>query len=532
LSWPARLARAVDTATAALARARDNLEREVGERTRELRVANEALRQSEQRYRIFIDATSDMVFLKDEKLHHVVANRALATFLGREPRDVVGLDDFALMPADLAASCQDTDLQAIAGQATVTTLQSQGGRMFEVRKFPAPLGSGRTGVGGIIRDVTDRFRAEQAVRESESALRGLRDNAPVGIFTSTPDGRYLTVNACLARMYGYTSAEEMLALVNNIQDQHYSDPDERDAMFGTLDAAGVIAGYETRRVTRSGDVIWVLLNMRALRDASGAVFRYEGFCMDISKRKRVEAALAHQERQLRVIFDNSPLGLVYFDSQGAVIKCNARFWSWSAPRPSGWRASASSRCCPIRSGRPWPRPCTANRPWPKGRIRPSTAVTASMPGRCSILWSWELRLRGHCHRGGHRRRPGTGSLPASVVGGGGGLAASIVITDAQGNIEYVNPHFTALTGYTPDEARGRNPSVLKSGIHEDVFYGRCGKPWPLAGSGAESFATEEKRRALLGGFLHLAHPGRNRGHHPLYGGQGRHHRAQGTGENP
>ncbi len=471
LSWPARLARAVDTATAALARARDNLEREVGERTRELRVANEALRQSEQRYRIFIDATSDMVFLKDEKLHHVVANRALATFLGREPRDVVGLDDFALMPADLAASCQDTDLQAIAGQATVTTLQSQGGRMFEVRKFPAPLGSGRTGVGGIIRDVTDRFRAEQAVRESESALRGLRDNAPVGIFTSTPDGRYLTVNACLARMYGYTSAEEMLALVNNIQDQHYSDPDERDAMFGTLDAAGVIAGYETRRVTRSGDVIWVLLNMRALRDASGAVFRYEGFCMDISKRKRVEAALAHQERQLRVIFDNSPLGLVYFDSQGAVIKCNARFLELvgtTAERVEGKRFLALLPD-PVREALAHAlhgEPALAEGPYPSVNGGNSLYARAMFnpvePGNSAseVIATVE-------DIGAAREREASLRLLWAAVEAS---PASIVITDAQGNIEYVNPHFTALTGYTPDEARGRNPSVLKSGIHEDVFY--------------------------------------------------------------
>ena len=47
---------------------------------------------------------------------------------------------------------------------------------------------------------------------------------------------------------------------------------------------------------------------------------------------------------------------------------------------------------------------------------------------------------------------------------------SIVITDATGNIEYVNPHFAAMTGYTSEEARGQNPSVLKSGVHDGAFY--------------------------------------------------------------
>ena len=471
LSWPARLARAVDTATAALASARDGLEREVGERTRELRAANEALRQSEQRYRIFIDATADMVFLKDENLYHVVANRALATFFGREPTDVVGLDDFALMPADLAASCHDTDLQAIAGQATVTTLQSQGGRTFEVRKFPAPLGTGRTGVGGIIRDVTDRFRAEQAVRESESALRGLRDNAPVGIFTSTPAGRYLTVNACLARMYGYASAEEMLAQVTNIQDQHYYDPDERDAMLGTLDAAGVIAGYETRRVTRSGDVIWVLLNMRALRDASGAVLRYEGFCMDISKRKRAEAALVHQERQLRVIFDNSPLGLVYFDSQGRVVKCNPRFLELAGTTPERVEGKRFLDRLPAVAREALTRALHGEPALAEGQYQSVTGCNSFYaramfnpvdPGKAvsEVIATVE-------DTGAAREREASLRLLWAAVEAS---PTSIVITDATGNIEYVNPHFAALTGYTPEEAKGQNPSVLKSGVHDDAFY--------------------------------------------------------------
>ncbi|WP_428562031.1 MAG: PAS domain S-box protein [Solidesulfovibrio sp. DCME] len=471
LSWPARLSRAVARATAALDAANTDLERTVASRTVALTQANAALRLGEARYRAFIDATGDMAFLKDAGLRHLVANRPLAAFFGKTPEEVLGRTDYELMPPALAGRCHESDLAAREGGEMVTLLETVGERTFEVRKFPVPLDGGQVGVGGYMRDISGRLAAERALRESEEALRALYDNAPVGIFTSTAQGRYLKVNNHLAAMYGYGSAETLLASVTDIQAQMYFDPDERDAFLDALGRQGHLVDYESRRLTRAGQVIWVSLNLRAVRDADGGIVRLDGFCTDVTKRKAAEAVLASRERQLRVIFDNSPLGLVFFDETGTVVNCNARILELLGlrqdqlighnlldrlPPPirdtlqralAGQPASAegpytsriSGKSCHVRS---------MFNPVEAGRN--PTPVIASVED-ISAMREKDAALR---------------LLWAAVEQS----PASIVITDTKGIIEYVNPHFSILTGYMPEEAKGLTPRVLKSDVHPDAFY--------------------------------------------------------------
>ncbi len=470
-SWPARLSRAVAQATRALDAANADLERTVAARTAELTRLNEALRQGEARYRAFIDATGDMAFLKDASLRHLVANRPLAAFVGKRPEEVIGLTDYELMPPELAARCHASDVAARDGREVVATFESVDERTFEARKFPVPLGEGVTGVGGYIRDISDRLRAELALRRSEEALRDLYANAPVGIFTSTPAGRYLKANDHLARMYGYEDAKALLGAVTDIRAQVYPDPDERAALLEALRTRDHLANYEVRRLTRAGEVIRVSLNIRAVRDPSGEIRQLEGFCTDITKRKLAEENLARRERQLRIIFDNSPLGLVFFDETGVVVNCNGRLLDLLGLAPEqmighnvlgrmpayvrealqralGGQAAAteglytstiSGKSCHVRA---------IFNPVEAGRA--PTPVIASVED-ISAMRDKDASLR---------------LLWAAVEQS----PASIVITDLQGVIEYVNPHFSILTGYTPEEARGETPRLLKSDAHPDAFY--------------------------------------------------------------
>ncbi|WP_300157576.1 PAS domain S-box protein [Solidesulfovibrio sp.] len=470
-SWPARLSRAVALATRTLDAANADLERTVAARTAELTRLNEALRQGEARYRAFIDATGDMAFLKDASLRHLVANRPLAAFFGKTPEEVIGLTDYELMPAELAARCHASDVAARDGREVVATFESVDERTFEARKFPVPLGEGVTGVGGYIRDISDRLRAELALRRSEEALRDLYANAPVGIFTSTPDGRYLKANDRLARMYGYDDARAMLAAVTDIRTQVYPDPDERAALLKALRTRDHLANYEVRRLTRTGEVIWVSLNIRAVRDPSGEISRFEGFCTDITKRKLAEENLARRERQLRVIFDNSPLGLVFFDETGVVVNCNGRLLDLLGLTPEqmighnvlgrmpayvrealqralgGEPAATEGLYTSVISGKSCHVRAIFN---PVEAGRAPTPVIASVED-ISAMRDKDASLR---------------LLWAAVEQS----PASIVITDPKGVIEYVNPHFSVLTGYTPEEALGQTPRLLKSDAHPDAFY--------------------------------------------------------------
>ena len=118
------------------------------------RKAEEALRESETRYRTFIDATNDLVFLKDESFKYLISNPSNSTFLGRPVEDVVGASDFDLVPAEMAEQWRASDREALARGEVVVGEEIVGPNTYQTVKFPVPLSGGRTGVGGYIRDIT------------------------------------------------------------------------------------------------------------------------------------------------------------------------------------------------------------------------------------------------------------------------------------------------------------------------------------------------------------------------------------------
>jgi PAS domain S-box-containing protein len=136
------------------------------------------------------------------------------------------------------------------------------------------------------------------LRDTEAKYRGIFENAIEGIYQSTPDGRYIAVNAALARMYGYESPEEMMGDVSDIQAQIYADPAFRKRFKEEIESAGVVRGleYEVRR--RDGTTLWISESARAVRGADGTIRYYEGFIEDINERKTSEAERARLEKQV------------------------------------------------------------------------------------------------------------------------------------------------------------------------------------------------------------------------------------------
>ena len=144
----------------------------------ERKQAEQALRESENLYRIFINATSDMVFLKDELLRNVVVNKSMASFFGKPEEEIIGKTDFELMTQFAAEKCMQTDMESLSNKSIFSSEEIIGDHVYETLKFPVELGQNRIGVGGIIRDITERKQAEQALRESEARLLTILNATP------------------------------------------------------------------------------------------------------------------------------------------------------------------------------------------------------------------------------------------------------------------------------------------------------------------------------------------------------------------
>jgi PAS domain S-box-containing protein len=136
------------------------------------------------------------------------------------------------------------------------------------------------------------------LRDAEAKYRGMFENAIEGIYQSTPDGRYLAVNAALAKMYGYDSPEDMMTQVSDIQGQIYVDPAFRLRFKDEIESTGIVRALEYQVRRRDGSTLWISESARAVRGSDGTVRYYEGFIEDINERKTSEAERARLEKQV------------------------------------------------------------------------------------------------------------------------------------------------------------------------------------------------------------------------------------------
>jgi PAS domain S-box-containing protein len=152
------------------------------------------------------------------------------------------------------------------------------------------------GTRGVTIDITNRKRAEQAVRKAEEKYRGIFENAVEGIFQSTPEGKFISVNPSMARFLGYDSAEELMEHRTDIATQHYVDKNSRVELQRMLAEHGVVVGYECEVYRKNLSKIWAVENVRAIRDENGSILYYEGSIEDITERKTLENQLRQSQK--------------------------------------------------------------------------------------------------------------------------------------------------------------------------------------------------------------------------------------------
>ena len=137
--------------------------------------------------------------------------------------------------------------------------------------------------------------AYQKLKVAEAKYRSIFENAVEGIFQSSPDGRYITANPALARIYGYSFAEEVTANFTDIEHQLYIDPNRRAEFVRLMEKYGSVSEFESQIYRRDGSIVWISEKAYAVLDEQGKLLYYEGLIEDITQRKQTE-------EELRVFF--------------------------------------------------------------------------------------------------------------------------------------------------------------------------------------------------------------------------------------
>jgi PAS domain S-box-containing protein len=281
------------------------LEQRVLERTSRLEAANRELEENREWLRVTLSSIGDAVLACDTAGRVTFENPMAATLTGWPPAEALGhpiesifktIDERSGAPAEdiVGRVAQEGRAAALANH---TALVTRAGRAIPIEDSAAPILDGNGAVSGVVlvfHDVTEKRRAEEALRDSEERYRNLIEAANDGIWIADMQARTTFVNAAMARMLGY-SPEEMIGRPA----YDFMDEEARAVARRDLERrhAGHRGHYEQRYIRKDGSTLWAMAGATPLRDKEGRITATMGVVLDMTDRKRAEEALREAGRR-------------------------------------------------------------------------------------------------------------------------------------------------------------------------------------------------------------------------------------------
>ena len=283
--------------TAALRESNETLIAEIVERSQ----AEKNLKTARDQLQAILDAVPGIVSWISHDLRYLGVNKHLAKIFNMPVESFIG-QDIGFLHTSSAFNQFVKDFfqssQQEAGREVSAQVAGEKRRFLIVaQKYNQGKAAFTVGI-----DITERNQAEEALRVAEAKYRNIFENTVEGIFQTTLDGHYISANPALARIYGYSSAEEMMVELTSIQQQLYVDPERRLEFTAILQRDRSVTNFESQVYRRDGTVIWISENARAVCSSNAEIQYYEGTVEDITHRKETEAALqrANEELEQRV----------------------------------------------------------------------------------------------------------------------------------------------------------------------------------------------------------------------------------------
>ncbi|HPR38513.1 MAG TPA: PAS domain S-box protein [Spirochaetota bacterium] len=311
----------------------------------EQKKAEQALRESEARYRLLADNTGDSIWTMDLNLQFTYVSPSSFTLKGYAPDDVLKITVKDIMSPEsvsLAFLTLEEELKndrAGADPKRTRRLMLEHNIEGETRWLESTLsfirddGGNAVGVLGATRDVTERKLAEDALRESEKRYRLLADNTADNIWTMDMNLRFTYSSPSVYKLRGYTPEE---AIAQRVEDT--VTPGSIELVYSILkeelekDRSGAPSDRERRVVLehyhKNGDKLWLESSMSFMRDENGNINGVLGVTRDVTYRKRVEDALRDSEEKLQIIMDGIPAYLAYVDSNERYVYVNRAYAEW------------------------------------------------------------------------------------------------------------------------------------------------------------------------------------------------------------
>jgi len=261
-----------------------------------------ALRESEARYRTFIGATADIVYLKDSQFRYILVNKAMEEMLDKDQKDIIGKDDFQLMPLHAANKFRANDTQVVRTKSIMIVEERLGKRIYETTKFPVLLENGDVIIGGISRDITERKWAGEKIARSEKKFSAIFHFSPDPMaINDTKTLKFIDVNEAFTRWTGYSHGEVISGSLGDFD--LFVNPEESEMIINALTDSREIKNAEMMIRRKDGNIRNVLFSSRIIEiDQENYILT---LVHDITERKQAENKLKETEERYNALFEQS-----------------------------------------------------------------------------------------------------------------------------------------------------------------------------------------------------------------------------------
>ena len=396
------------------------------------------------------DLKTDNIFLSDEAYK----------IYGLSPKDVektpqliskcVHPDDLELVQKNLELTKKgfqkyDIDHRIIRPDGEIIWVNAQAELTYDYENNPTTL-------LGTILDITERKKAEEKLKESESKYRTLFENNLAGVYLSTIAGKILDCNDAFVRILGYSSKEDVLKTDAN---NFHKNKKERKIFIQNLKTKKELLNFESKAKKKDGSLIYTIENVQLIGENI-----LQGTIVEITELKRTEEALKTTIEFNESLIDTIPFGLDIVDMEGNILFMNDVLKDavgQENPKGKCWEfyKDDKKQCteCPLKDEMELGeiRISETNNVF-GGREYEVTHTVMNYKNQKAMLEIFrDITEAKRAEKEILKLSRGVEQSPAMVV-----------ITDLDGNIEFVNPKVTEVTGYSPKELIGKNSSTFQS----------------------------------------------------------------------